>query len=288
MAPQPKARPVAVAEEAQEATTTKKPDYVSVLSLPKLRVPEDPEVNVVTRRLNQGFDKNNIWGELDVDGNLVGSHGKAEGGSPESKPAQPQTRSPSVEPPPTTTKATPWWRDEQTTFSPPIGQDIPTAIPTFPQTHGGQTLPSGTRELDTETLKNFLRTVMVWASWVHEDVGHAAASLIYDPVNTPMFVPEDGVGIPMVPLAAMTAVYRSFIFVERAKLLDTPPPFWFDHAWCKKYLLVFTSCTRNNGDKDCFTEFQDELKALSSDPSFANCEDGLYPCLDRVETSAST
>jgi len=277
----------AKASPAEEATPTENPDFNSVLAI------GEPET-VMARRLSEleGYDKNGVWGELDAEGNLLhpktasGGAATNQPGSQKGKPAQPPTRHPPAKP---ATTQEPWWRKTLTSKAPPAVQ----VIPTPPQLPAGENLPlpvpiGGTSELNAETLRHLLRTIMVWASWVHEDVGHAAASLIYDPVNTPMFVPEDGMGIPMVPFAAMTAAYRSFIFVERAKLMDSPPPFWFDHKWCKKYLLVFTSCTRNNGDKACFTEFQEELKALSSDPSFANCEEGLYPCLDRVETSASS
>jgi len=274
---------------AEESAPTKKPDYVNVLSLGEPDMPAEPSVNVVARRLGEGFDKNGVWGELDDEGNLVNSD-KASGGSQQDKNVQPSTRPPTGAPPVATTKATHWWKDMTTMAPPPIQPVIPTPPPQIGQ---GELPPlpvpqSGTGELNVETLRNLLRTIMVWASWVHEEVGHGAAPLIYDPVNTPTFVPEDGLGIPVVPLAAQTAAYRNFIFVERAKLLDPPPPFWFDHKWCKKYLLIFNSCTRNNGDKTCFTNFQDELKALSSDPSFAKCDEGLYPCLDRVETSASS
>ena len=51
------------------------------------------------------------------------------------------------------------------------------------------------KKVDRTTLISFASTIAVWVSWIHEDVGHAAASLVYNSVHTPMFVVADGQGI---------------------------------------------------------------------------------------------
>jgi len=134
-----------------------------------------------------------------------------------------------------------------------------------------------------------LSTIILWTSWIHEDVGHAMAPLVYDPVYTPMSVPEDGVGVPLVPYTMVTAAYRDFVFLERPKLIDPPPDHWFFHKHCKK-LLFFTSCEKPINDKQCFEDFQAGLKELQkSDDAFQACGgDGFHSCMDRVESSAST
>jgi len=143
---------------------------------------------------------------------------------------------------------------------------------------------------DVASLKRVLRTLIVWLSWVHEDVGHSTAAFIYDPVHTPMFVPSDGVGIPMAPLTMVTNTYRSFVFAERAALLDEPPEYWFEHKKCKKTFLFMKSCNDAVDDKACYTDFQEELRLLStSSRIYSDCDKkGFYSCLDRVETSASS
>jgi len=144
---------------------------------------------------------------------------------------------------------------------------------------------------DVATMKRVLRTLIVWLSWIHEDVGHSSAALIYNPVHTPLFVPDDGVGIPMVPLAMVINVYRSFVFVERAALLDAPAEYWFEHKKCKKTFLFLKSCDDAVPDKTCYTDFQEQLKQLplTSSSIYSDCNDkGFYSCVDRVETSASS
>lgn len=150
-------------------------------------------------------------------------------------------------------------------------------------------LLEGLPALNAKALRNVLRTVMVWMSWIHEDVGHSAASLVYSPIYTPTFVPEDGVGIPVVPLNLALTAYRNFVFVERAKLTDTAPPFWFDRKLCEKYMVVFNTCTKKKDDKLCFTDFQDKLKQLSLEPEFSDCDaGGVCSCMNRTEISASS
>ena len=128
--------------------------------------------------------------------------------------------------------------------------------------------------LTKEGLVNVLKTLMVWLSWVHEDVGHSAAAYVYNPIDTPMSVPLDGVGIPKTPYLFNAVAYRGFVFLERAKLLDSPPSHWFS----------------GTTDKQCFVRFQSSLKGLgASDPAFAECDkNGFYSCVDRVETAVSS
>jgi len=143
--------------------------------------------------------------------------------------------------------------------------------------------------LNAETLRNVLRTILVWVSWIHEDVGHSAASLIYNPVHAPSFVPEDGVGIPLAPLTLSVAAYRNFVFLERGKLLDEPPQSWFDQKECKRKLLFFHSCKEPTQDRVCFGTFQAAMRSLALEAAFSECDKtGFYSCLDRVETSASS
>lgn len=126
-----------------------------------------------------------------------------------------------------------------------------------------------------QMLKNVMRTIMVWVSWIHEDVGHSAAAYVYNPIHTPMCVPEDGHGVPLASFAFNAAAYRGFVFLERAVMLDAPAPHWFDQ-------------TAN--DKKCYTDFQDALRALgNSDASFSECDEtGFYSCVNRVETAVSS
>jgi len=81
--------------------------------------------------------------------------------------------------------------------------------------------------------------------------------------------------------------HRDFIFVERPKLLDKPPPHWFDKKVCEKQLMVMESCTGVD-DQQCYADFQDGLKSLTS-KEFKQCDrKGFYSCVDRVESSASS
>merc|ERR1719428_1153267 len=96
-------------------------------------------------------------------------------------------------------------------------------------------------KLTVSTLRNVARTIMVWLSWIHEDVGHSAAAYVYNPVYTPMCMPEDGVGVPLNSWAFNALAYRGFVFLHRAELLEEPPEFWFDG---------------NANAKQCFLDFQ--------------------------------
>lgn len=138
---------------------------------------------------------------------------------------------------------------------------------------GGEGKTSGT--LNRETIVNVISTVATWVSWIHEDVGHSAAAYVYNPIHTPMCVPEDGVGIPLISHAFNVAAYRGFVFLERGVLLDTPPSFWFSD---------------DSGDRQCFSSFQDELRRLGeTDELFSQCDEtGFYSCVDRVETAVSS
>lgn len=133
-------------------------------------------------------------------------------------------------------------------------------------------------KLTKETLVNVVRTVMVWVSWIHEDVGHSAAAYVYNGIHTPMCVPEDGVGIPLRSFAFNAAAYRGFVFLHRATLLEKPPAYWFNGVEGK------------DGDKQCFVDFQDSLRSLGeTDSAFSECDtSGFYSCVDRVETAVSS
>ena len=69
--------------------------------------------------------------------------------------------------------------------------------------------------LTVVTLTKVLGTLFLWTSWIHEDVGHAWASFIYNPIHTPGFVPADGLGIPMPALIYRVAMFRNFVALER-------------------------------------------------------------------------
>jgi hypothetical protein len=144
--------------------------------------------------------------------------------------------------------------------------------------------------LSKQALTNVLRTLLVWVSWVHEDVGHAAAAFLYDPVYTPMFVPADGEGIPVVPYAVSVAMHRSVMIVERGKLLSEPADSWFNNGLCDQFPSMFNHCRQAKGDRQCFSDFQEKLHRLGAeDDAFQKCDrDGFYSCVDRVETSASS
>jgi len=128
--------------------------------------------------------------------------------------------------------------------------------------------------LTPNTLRHVLRTLFTWLAWVHEDVGHAASAYVYNPVHTPMCIPEDGEGVPLRSFAFNTMAYRSFVFLERAKLLDKPPDFWFG----------------GHGDQTCFASFQHQLRDLGrTDIAFSECgKHGFYSCVDAVETAVSS
>mmetsp|Transcript_82970 Transcript_82970/g.253568 ORF Transcript_82970/g.253568 Transcript_82970/m.253568 type:complete len:775 (-) Transcript_82970:61-2385(-) len=145
---------------------------------------------------------------------------------------------------------------------------------------------------DFLSLKRVLRVLLVWLSWIHEDVGHSAASYVYNPVYTPMCVPEDGVGVPMASWVFNVAAYRGFVFLERAALLDEElPNFWFGEEVCTGWWL-WRKCTvpETDNDKQCFKTFQSALTKLGEDDkAFHECEkEGFYSCVGRVETAVSS
>lgn len=72
--------------------------------------------------------------------------------------------------------------------------------------------------LNVETMTQVLRTIFLWTSWIHEDVGHAWASFVYNPIHTPGFVPEDGRGIPSPALVYRVAMFRNFVALERPEV----------------------------------------------------------------------
>jgi len=126
--------------------------------------------------------------------------------------------------------------------------------------------------------KQFLRvvsTIMVWVSWIHEDVGHSAAAYVYNPMYTPMCVPEDGVGVPLNSWVFNAMAYRGFVFLHRSTLLQEPPDFWFDG---------------NKDSKQCYGTLQEALRTLGQDDiAFSECDqNGFYSCVDRVETAVSS
>jgi len=130
-------------------------------------------------------------------------------------------------------------------------------------------------KLTASGLKRAASTLMVWLSWIHEDVGHSAASLVYNPVYTPMCVPEDGVGVPLRSWVFNAGAYRGFVFLHRSTLLQEPPDFWFQgNAACRQ----------------CFTDLQKSMIRLGlEDPAFSECdENGFYSCVGRVETAVSS
>jgi len=141
-----------------------------------------------------------------------------------------------------------------------------------------------------ESLRHSLRTLLVWLSWIHEDVGHSAASYVYNPVYTPMCVPEDGVGVPVASFAFNVAAYRGFVFLERSVLMDEPPSFWFDSEECSG-MWWWRKCTAASSDKSlqCFKTFQTGLRKLGEEKAFSDCDKtGFYSCIDRVETAVSS
>jgi len=144
-------------------------------------------------------------------------------------------------------------------------------------------------QLTERALENVLPTLMVWLSWIHEDVGHSAAAYVYNPVHTPMQVPADGVGVVAPSFLFNTLAYRGFVFLNRAKLLGSAPDFWFDQEVCTGHLW-WRKCTTPKADKQCFTNLQNSLRALGGlNAAFSECDTrGFYSCVDRVETAVSS
>ena len=90
-----------------------------------------------------------------------------------------------------------WWRDLQL-YLPALKRavDRDAVSASFSATCGATNSCGwvGMEVLTKDGLRQLARTMMVWLSWIHEDVGHAAAAFVYNPVHTPMCVPEDGEG----------------------------------------------------------------------------------------------
>ncbi len=129
--------------------------------------------------------------------------------------------------------------------------------------------------LTQESFTRVVSTIMTWVSHIHEDVGHSASYVVYNPIHTPMMVPADGIGVPLNAFAFNTNAYRTFVFLERAKLLEEPATFWFDDA---------------AGDSVCYTDMQDTYRGFGqTDDAFSECgETGFYSCVEAVETSVSS
>lgn len=159
-------------------------------------------------------------------------------------------------------------------------------------------LPDDVPELGVESLVRVLSTLLVWVSWVHEDVGHASAAFVYNPVHTPGFVPSDGRGIPVAALAFRVAAFRSFVALERPKLFDRASDMLFaNHTRCTKSAKTsFTSCRSEVSGEEVLSlsEFQSDMGRLKkSDATFQACDDhglqhSFFSCTDDVESSASS
>ena len=149
--------------------------------------------------------------------------------------------------------------------------------------------PWASRELSRAGIKNVLKTMFTWLSWVHEDVGHSAASLVYNPVYTPMGVPTDGKGVPFNMFVFNSAAYRGFVFLNRAKLLDVAPDYWFSEGGEELCPGDNGKCSQGS-DRHCFEAFQFSLQDLGvTDSAFSECgKNGFYSCVDFVETGVSS
>eukprot|EP00662_Eupelagonemidae_sp_cell21_P049689 gene49689-34188_t len=163
--------------------------------------------------------------------------------------------------------------------------------------------PAHWQDINNLTLINVLSTLMTWLSHVHEDVGHAAAAyvfrdksekfetgckvfgtqdgprrfpllLLFNPVHTPMCVPEDGVGIPYASFLFNVAAYRGFVFLDRADLTADNaewPNYWFNGdtaAWSQA-----TAAGERSSNKQCFFSMQSRFRELEAyDDAFAECD----------------
>lgn len=130
--------------------------------------------------------------------------------------------------------------------------------------------------LTKDSLTKVVTTIMTWVTHIHEDVGHSASYIVYNPVITPMQVPKDGIGVPFNSFAYNTNAYRTFVFLERAKLLEEPADFWFLEG--------------TKADKVCYTNMQATYQGLgNTDDAFSDCgPKGFYSCVEHVETSVSS
>ena len=147
--------------------------------------------------------------------------------------------------------------------------------------------------LTVVTITKVLRTLFLWTSWIHEDVGHAWASFIYNPIHTPGFVPADGRGIPMPALIYRVAMFRNFVALERNKLVDSISTRMFSTTYCNpnKGPYSWTSCQDevNGVIANAFSTFQRKLRQLTSKSIFAEvAQQGFYSRVSDVESSASS
>lgn len=118
-------------------------------------------------------------------------------------------------------------------------------------------------ELNRDSLTKVVTTIMTWVTHIHEDVGHSASDIVYNPTITPMQVPADGKGVPFNSFAYNTNVYRTFVFPERAKLLEEPAEFWFDE--------------KAKADKICYSNMQNTYRAWgATDDAFSECGQNCF------------
>lgn len=170
----------------------------------------------------------------------------------------------------------------------------------------------GTKATRT-TLKNVLSTLMTWLSQIHEDVGHAAAAYVFNPVHTPMCVPEDGFGVPYASFLFNVAAYRGFVFLDRADLTtDVVDPATGEHSEWPPHWFERSDGSKDTGGEQCFTKLQQRFHDLGEHDTafkecdgsnlveekckhpgnqgynFADCKRGFYSCVDRMETAVSS
>eukprot|EP00929_Paragymnodinium_shiwhaense_P048058 TRINITY_DN24356_c0_g2_i2.p1 TRINITY_DN24356_c0_g2~~TRINITY_DN24356_c0_g2_i2.p1 ORF type:complete len:874 (-),score=129.15 TRINITY_DN24356_c0_g2_i2:326-2947(-) len=157
---------------------------------------------------------------------------------------------------------------------------------------------SGPYVLTVGGLKAVLRTILVWVSWMHEDFGHSMAAFVYNPVYTPMFLPKDGVGVPLFPLLKAVSYHRNFVFLERPKLMDEFPgqhgSYYHtgcDGAWpfqfCRRFHI------KHSVGHQCILQLHKSLSKMKwvrrDEKGVPNCDEhGFFSCPNRVESSASS
>eukprot|EP00931_Biecheleriopsis_adriatica_P059044 TRINITY_DN35269_c0_g1_i1.p1 TRINITY_DN35269_c0_g1~~TRINITY_DN35269_c0_g1_i1.p1 ORF type:complete len:1384 (-),score=308.98 TRINITY_DN35269_c0_g1_i1:77-4015(-) len=154
-------------------------------------------------------------------------------------------------------------------------------------------LPPGVPEITAESFMKVMRTLLVWISWIHEDVGHASAAFVYGPVETPGFVPVDGRGIPAAAYLWRVAAFRNFVALERNKLTDRIDSSLFSNKTCAAQVVHgWTACEEvvHGSLLGNFLEFQKSIKDLgTNDPLFLQCgKGGFWSCMGQVESSASS
>ncbi|CAK8998990.1 unnamed protein product [Durusdinium trenchii] len=184
------------------------------------------------------------------------------------------------------------------------------SLTTSKMRHASQNKPSASEEelkmelsklppLNVETLTRVLRTLLLWTSWIHEDVGHAWASFIYNPVHTPGFVPVDGKGICSPALIYRVAMFRNFVALERNKLTDPIDEMMFSKMICPQGEAAtssddanpWTSCVEqvNGIVVNAFAQFRRSLDNLDTKEIFTEfAQNGFYSRTRSVESSASS